>query len=187
MADPVETMPAEDSLESPLEPQSEALETQAYEAPTYQSDDPDLNYEAKLHDIFLNYYNAKTPEAEWTTLVGERHSERYQIQQGDTLWDISKTLFGDGNYWPKVWSLNTSIKNPHLISPNNSIRFLLGDESEPPAFTVTKILQKVVFQVKMLMVRSREAQQLMRRVQMQATAKIQSLKSRHHLKSVVRL
>ncbi|MCB0350451.1 MAG: LysM peptidoglycan-binding domain-containing protein [Bdellovibrionales bacterium] len=102
------------------------------------NDEPDLNYEARLHDIFLNFNSSKTPDAEWDTLVGSRHSERYQIQRGDSLWDISKTLFGDGNYWPKVWSLNSNIKNPHLISPNNSIRFLLGDESEPPAFTVTE-------------------------------------------------
>lgn len=126
-AEPVETP---EPMETP-----EPVEATAQLAP---SDDPDLNYEAKLHDIFLNFYNAKMPDAEWDTLVGSRRSEVYNIQGGDNLWDISKTLFGDGNYWPKVWSLNSSIKNPHLISPNNSIRFLLGDESEPPAFTVTE-------------------------------------------------
>jgi LysM domain len=102
------------------------------------NDEPDLNYEAKLHDIFINFHNSKTSEAEWQSLTGTRPSERYTIQSGDNLWNISKTLFGDGNYWPKVWSLNSNIKNPHLVSPNNSIRFLLGDESSPPAFAVTE-------------------------------------------------
>lgn len=117
---------------TPEELPSEMLATQPL------PDEPDLQYEARLHDIFVNFNNAKMPEEEWSALVGARASERYKIQHGDTLWDISKTLFGDGHYWPKVWSINADIKNPHLISPNNSIRFLLGDESEPPAFTVTE-------------------------------------------------
>ncbi|MEK6556004.1 MAG: LysM peptidoglycan-binding domain-containing protein, partial [Bdellovibrionota bacterium] len=69
---------------------------------------------------------------------GTRSAQRYRIQRGDTHWDISQTLFGDGKYWPKIWSLNSSITNPHLIRPNNVIRFILGDESGPPAFTVTE-------------------------------------------------
>lgn len=123
-----------DSFEEPVA-QPEAADDSFWSA---ESDAPDLKYEAKLHDIFVNFYNASTSAEEWNTLVGTRASERYVIQQGDNLWDISQTLFGDGNYWPKVWSLNSKIKNPHLISPNNTIKFLLGDESEPPAFTVTE-------------------------------------------------
>ncbi len=102
------------------------------------SDQPDLNYEARLHDIFLNFHSSKTPDAEWMAILGGRQSESYQIQDRDNLWDISKTFFNDGNYWPKIWSMNRGIGNPHLIEPGNSIRFLLGTESEPPAFTVTE-------------------------------------------------
>lgn len=103
-----------------------------------QNNDPDLEYEARLYDIYVNYTSAKTPEDQWRGLVGQRQDERYKIQKNDTLWDISRTLFGDGNYWPKIWSLNSAITNPHIIEPGNTIRFLLGDESGPPAFTVSE-------------------------------------------------
>lgn len=101
-------------------------------------DEPNLELEAKLHDIYMRFHNQATSEAEWNSIAAGRASERYVIQSGDNLWSISKTFFGDGNYWPKIWSLNSEITNPHLIRPGNNIRFLLGDESQPPAFTVTE-------------------------------------------------
>ena len=42
--------------------------------------------------------------------------------KGDTLYDISKRLFGDTKYWPKIWALNNGkILNPHLILPGHPI------------------------------------------------------------------
>lgn len=121
----------------PLAPEpTEELSTQVPAIPA--SDDPDLNYEAQLHDIYVKFHNDKTSDERWSSLLTDKTSERYQIRSGDNLWSISKTIFGDGNYWPKVWSLNSDIKNPHLISPQNSIQFILGDEAGPPAFTVTE-------------------------------------------------
>jgi hypothetical protein len=105
-------------------------------------DGPDLEYEARLYDIYVRHQSRGTTPEEWDRVVGTRSDQRYRIQRGDTLWDISQTLFGDGNYWPKIWSLNSSITNPHLIRPNNVIRFILGDESGPPAFTVTEAEQE---------------------------------------------
>lgn len=102
-----------------------------------QVDEPDLAFEARLHDIYLNFNSKPMASGEWRSIVGERQSEVYEIQKGDSLWGISKTLFSDGNYWPKIWSLNGSIENPHLITEGNSIRFLMGTESEAPSFTVT--------------------------------------------------
>jgi len=123
-------------LEEPLAPPSEPL-TPVVSEPV-GPDDPDLNYESKLHEIYTQYYGTKISADKWESIVGSKSSERYRIRSGDNLWNISKTLFGDGNYWPKVWSLNGGIKNPHLVSPNNSIQFILGDESAPPAFAVTE-------------------------------------------------
>ncbi|MEO0335052.1 MAG: LysM peptidoglycan-binding domain-containing protein [Pseudomonadota bacterium] len=100
--------------------------------------EPNLEYEAKLYDIYVNYHASPTPNLEWQSLVGERRSEIYSISSGDTLWGISETFFGDGNYWPKVWSLNSSIKNPHLIQPSNRIAFVMGTETDAPMFTVTE-------------------------------------------------
>lgn len=120
------------------EPESLAPPETATFTKTTDQDSPDYSYESRLHDIYINFHSVKTSESEWSALVGQRNVENYTIQSGDQLWGISKTIFGDGNYWPKVWSLNKKIVNPHLISPNNSIRFILGDESDPPSFTVTE-------------------------------------------------
>ena len=38
----------------------------------------------------------------------------------------------------KIWSVNSKITNPHLIEPQNVIRFILGSENEPPMFTITE-------------------------------------------------
>ncbi|MGE0762016.1 MAG: LysM peptidoglycan-binding domain-containing protein [Bdellovibrionales bacterium] len=106
--------------------------------PSVLDDSPDLAFEARLHDIYLNYHSKKLTDEEWSQLLGSRESESYTIQRGDTLWNISKTFFNDGNYWPKIWQLNSAITNPHLIQPGNTIRFLLGTESDTPAFAVTE-------------------------------------------------
>jgi len=49
--------------------------------------------------------------------------DEYEVRQGDTLWDISEKVLGRPELWPKVWSLNLEIGNPHWIFPGNVIRF----------------------------------------------------------------
>lgn len=100
------------------------------------ADGPDLELEARLHDIYVNFHSKAIPADEWNMLVGGRESEVYSIQSGDNLWNISRTLFNDGNYWPKIWSLNRSIENPHVIETGDSLRFVMGTEAEAPSFTV---------------------------------------------------
>lgn len=56
----------------------------------------------------------------------------YVVQPGDTLWDISSTFLGNPYYWPKLWSINEYITNPHWIYPGNQIVFQMGTEVEPP-------------------------------------------------------
>lgn len=56
----------------------------------------------------------------------------YTVQAGDTLWDISRTFLGDPQYWPRLWSINDYITNPHWIYPGNRIAFRLGTDTEPP-------------------------------------------------------
>lgn len=103
------------------------------------SNDPDLTMEARFHDIYIRFHREKTPQDEWEKVLGGRDAETYTIQRGDTLWGISETFFGDGHFWPKVWSLNAAITNPHLIRENNIIQFILGDEFGPPAFMITEV------------------------------------------------
>lgn len=56
----------------------------------------------------------------------------YTVSPGDTLWDISRTFLGNPEYWPRLWSINDYITNPHWIYPGNRIAFRLGTDTEPP-------------------------------------------------------
>lgn len=46
----------------------------------------------------------------------------YVIKQGDTLWGLSEKFIKDPNYWPNMWSNNSSITNPHVIYPGQKVR-----------------------------------------------------------------
>lgn len=79
------------------------------------------------------------PDAQWNQIAGARISEQYTITPGDTLYDISRRLFGDPGYWPKIWALNnSSITNPHLIRPGNRVSFLPGTGTELPAVQIAQ-------------------------------------------------
>ncbi len=75
------------------------------------------------------------PTEGWESILEQSGVERtYLVQQGDTLYGISKTLFGDAEFWPKVWSINSNITNPHLIERNQVIYFSGGTVVVPPRF-----------------------------------------------------
>src|SRR6476661_5543146 len=61
------------------------------------------------------------------TAPGEVHT----VQKGDTLWDLSQQYLGSPWYWPKVWSYNPEIANPHWIYPGNKVRFFPAGEEVP--------------------------------------------------------
>ncbi|HIA03362.1 MAG TPA: LysM peptidoglycan-binding domain-containing protein [Myxococcales bacterium] len=48
-----------------------------------------------------------------------RPAGTYIVKDGDTLWDLSYDVFGDGLYWPTLWSYNPQITNPHWIFPDD--------------------------------------------------------------------
>lgn len=66
--------------------------------------------------------------------VGDRFGppDYYIVQQGDTLWDISSRFLGNPYYWPRLWSINEQITNPHWIYPGNRVVFRLGSLIDPP-------------------------------------------------------
>jgi hypothetical protein len=103
-----------------------------------QDDAPDLGKESRFHRIYEKYNTQPTDSQKWDTAVGKTQTQRYDVQKGDTLWDISDTLFADPGFWPKVWSLNVhEIGNPHEISVGQRIKFTPGTAGEPPQLAVT--------------------------------------------------
>ncbi|MGE0398725.1 MAG: LysM peptidoglycan-binding domain-containing protein [Kofleriaceae bacterium] len=50
--------------------------------------------------------------------------ELHVVRTGDTLWDISGFYFANPWEWPKVWSYNPQITNPHWIYPGDLVRLL---------------------------------------------------------------
>jgi hypothetical protein len=54
--------------------------------------------------------------------------ELHTVQEGDTLWDITESYYGDPYRWPQVWSYNPDITNPHWIYPDLELRLRPGDD-----------------------------------------------------------
>lgn len=48
----------------------------------------------------------------------------YVVRKGDTLWGICDTYFHNPYQWPRVWSYNPQLQNPHWIYPGDLIRLM---------------------------------------------------------------
>lgn len=57
----------------------------------------------------------------------------HQIRPGDTLSGISQRYFGTPDAWPRLWSLNPEITNPHWIYPGATLRLGLSPPTAAPA------------------------------------------------------
>ena len=51
----------------------------------------------------------------------------YTIKKGDTLWAICDTYFKNPYQWPRIWSFNPQIQNPHWIYPGDQLRLRQPD------------------------------------------------------------
>lgn len=68
-----------------------------------------------------------TAERSMSVPIAPNAPERYVVQQGDTLWDISGMYLKDPWFWPEIWHVNPSIQNPHLIYPGDVLFFSYVD------------------------------------------------------------
>jgi hypothetical protein len=49
------------------------------------------------------------------------------VRRGDTLWGICDQYFQNPYQWPRIWSFNPQLQNPHWIYPGDQIRLSLGN------------------------------------------------------------
>ena len=52
----------------------------------------------------------------------QRTPDIHLVQRGDTLWDLCNRYYQNPWAWPKVWSYNPQIMNPHWIYPGDQVR-----------------------------------------------------------------
>ena len=45
----------------------------------------------------------------------------YTIHGGDSLWEIARRIYGEGDLWTKIWAANPQIMNPNLIYPGHLV------------------------------------------------------------------
>lgn len=69
---------------------------------------------------------------EWNEVATAAKVDSYTVVKDDWLFKISKRLFGSGFYYPKIWSLNSYITNPHFIEPGMVLSFTTGSSSVAP-------------------------------------------------------
>jgi hypothetical protein len=61
--------------------------------------------------------------------------DTHVVRTGDTLWDICTYYFNNPWQWPKVWSYNPTITNPHWIYPGDVVRLYPASQDVAPAAT----------------------------------------------------
>ena len=99
---------------------------------TITVDEFDVGEEEKeMLELAKNIGN-KLSHDEWNEIARTTPHSTYKIVKDDTLWSISKSLFGTGFYYSKIWSLNPYITNPHQIEPGMVLAFSSGSEQSTP-------------------------------------------------------
>jgi hypothetical protein len=117
-------------------PKQEVKKTKKMKEPAFF----DVGQEEKQLLELSKFVQTKITSKEWDEIAKEAKSEKYVVQEGEWLWQISKKLFGTGFYYSKIWSMNPHIKNPHEITPGMVLIFDTGDEDTLPEIQVGKFI-----------------------------------------------
>lgn len=99
-------------------------------------DEPDYSLENQFNSLYKRYNAQPTSDETWSK-ASQQVPNVYVVQRRDTLFSISKILFGDSQFWPKIWAINNQgITNPHIIAPGLNVNFYPGTSTEAPSLTV---------------------------------------------------
>jgi hypothetical protein len=72
--------------------------------------------------VFLSGPGGHNGSVRMGGFVGGAAPETYVVKKGDTLWDICDGYFQNPYEWPRIWSYNPQLQNPHWIYPGDEIR-----------------------------------------------------------------
>jgi LysM domain len=70
-------------------------------------------------------------EEETDTITPGAVPPTHVVRSGDTLWDLCWSYFNNPWEWPRVWSYNPEITNPHWIYPGDQVRLRARTEERP--------------------------------------------------------
>lgn len=131
-----------DDLESIMEDTSEDKEaTKISEKEDVPEIKTDKNTEPEVFDVgreekellsLSQNIQGQITDGEWNEVATATKVSTYTVVKNDWLFKISKKLFGSGFYYPKIWSLNSFITNPHFIEPGMVLSFTTGSSSQAP-------------------------------------------------------
>lgn len=135
LADEGEFIPAPEAL--PTEPQKPVKESKktAKKSPEVKTDEPavfDVGTEERELLAMAQNIQGQISDNEWSELATAAKTDSYTVVKNDWLFKISKRLFGSGYYYPKIWSLNSFIANPHFIEPGMVLSFSTGSANQAP-------------------------------------------------------
>ncbi len=80
------------------------------------SESRDLAKEKQFYLNYLEQHSRPTPYLE-----KNNEDEIREVVPKDTLSGITKEYFNELKHWPKIWSFNSQIKNPHWIEPADDV------------------------------------------------------------------
>jgi hypothetical protein len=63
------------------------------------------------------------------TYSGGEVPDTHQVRRGDTLWGLCDFYFQNPYEWPRLWSYNPQIRNPHWIYPGDQLHLKEGGDA----------------------------------------------------------
>jgi len=58
--------------------------------------------------------------------LGQSVPDIHVVRRGDTLWGLCDVYFHNPYQWPRIWSYNPQLQNPHWIYPGDRVKLRLG-------------------------------------------------------------